>query len=493
MEVEGSTPDIEAPGPVRDLTAVAVGDEVTFTWENPDTKDEDQNEVPRRDRDYKGVLVIRQAGARPLDIPIRDVRYEAGGLIGDSEVVFSGGEEGFAESGLVLGETYFYALFPYDEVPNYGEPQFLDATPGSSIKARFGHTATALNDGRILVVGGVGYGGAQDTAELYDPDAGAFTDLEARMRTPRFGHAAVALDDGRILITGGYREGFTESLRSATIFDPATLRFEAVPESMSEVRALHTSTLLPDGTVIILGGSDGDLTLDSGEIFDPATGSFTILENAMAGARASHTATLVEGEGVVLLAGGYDGERAIDGVALYHPDTGEFTDLGGVAGRESSLAVARLSHTAAVLDGGDVMLCGGFSGNSTTGEPTATCERFVPEAGGGWLEDGPEMIEARTGHASVRLVGGDVLYLGGIDGELQVLDSAELYEVDQDGFVAVGSLVRGRTVPRAVLLIDGTVAVLGGNASGNVFDPWPVSLAESFDPETLAFSVLSGP
>ena len=74
-------------------------------------------------------------------------------------------------------------------------------------EARDGHTAAALRDGRVLVVGGVGADGESlASAEVFDPVAGAWSATEA-MDQPRSMHTATPLPDGRVLIVGGTRDG----------------------------------------------------------------------------------------------------------------------------------------------------------------------------------------------------------------------------------------------------------------------------------------------
>ena len=79
------------------------------------------------------------------------------------------------------------------------------------------------------------------------------------------------------------------------------------------------------------------------------------------------------------------------------------------------------------------------------------------------------------------------------EGPINVLADANLVDPATDALVAVGELVRARTVPRASLLADGRVVVTGGNASGNVYDPQPISTAEVFAASTLSFSTLIAP
>jgi hypothetical protein len=82
------------------------------------------------------------------------------------------------------------------------------ATGGMKI-GRGGHTATLLQNGKVLVAGGGDQGGsgggggtATNTAELYDPATGVFSSTRS-MTTPRFGHTATLLANGKVLIAGG--------------------------------------------------------------------------------------------------------------------------------------------------------------------------------------------------------------------------------------------------------------------------------------------------
>jgi Kelch motif len=119
---------------------------------------------------------------------------------------------------------------------------------------------------------------------------------------------------------------------------------------MQIARASHSSTLLPDGKVLIAGGFGGSGTESnpyrSTEIYDPRIGSFRPGGNMTIG-RTGHTATLLK-NGRLLIAGGWTGRYNVRRSAeLYDPATGVFTPTG-------DMVIERAGNTAALLPDGRV-------------------------------------------------------------------------------------------------------------------------------------------
>jgi hypothetical protein len=137
-------------------------------------------------------------------------------------------------------------------------------TIGNMTFGRAGHTATLVSGGKVLVAGGAAtFGGAAtSTAELFDPATATFSATTGAMANARSLHTATLLNNGKVLLAGGdavfYSGGQTQSLSAAELFDPATGSFASTAD-MTAIRESHTATLLSNGQVLIVGGADGTL------------------------------------------------------------------------------------------------------------------------------------------------------------------------------------------------------------------------------------------
>jgi Kelch motif protein len=74
------------------------------------------------------------------------------------------------------------------------------------------------------------------------------------MRDKRAGFSITLLSDGQVLMAGGMAESGLD-LKSAELFDPRTETWRPVA-SMNIARRNHRATLLPDGNVLVIGGSN---------------------------------------------------------------------------------------------------------------------------------------------------------------------------------------------------------------------------------------------
>ncbi|HUP69659.1 MAG TPA: kelch repeat-containing protein [Acidimicrobiales bacterium] len=244
------------------------------------------------------------------------------------------------------------------------------------------------------------------------------------------------LPSGKVLVVGG---GVGHDL--AELFDPSTQTWTSVAP-LAHGRYGHTATLLPDGRVLVAGGADGSSVLASVEIFDPAvpgpnsglTGRWTTAA-PMAFVRLNHTAILLDGPacrgalcGKVLVAGG--GETLSDGRHVYTATAELYDPTAGVWAETGRMTVPRAAHAATLLPGGTVLVTGGNIGDLFAGsileryETTSTAESFDP-ATGTWQVAGS--LGYRAWHTSTLLADGKVLVAGG-QTSIESFYSAEVYD-----------------------------------------------------------------
>jgi hypothetical protein len=267
--------------------------------------------------------------------------------------------------------------------------------------ARAFPAAAPLVNGDVLVAGGgdrFGAGPISDKTEIFDPHT-AMWSMGPQMLQARLGPAAAALPDGRILIVGGSNAsvgGGGGALATTELLDSMQHQFVAGP-SMGTPRDGPTATLLSDGRVLVAGGSDGASVLQSAELFDPATSSFTPVGQMLYPRQNAAAARLPDGRVLVIGGNNHGGGNTTD---IFDPATKSFS-LG------PDLPRALLAPTASPLPDGRILIVGGTDSGSSQLIFDPATRTFSANGIGAYPHPGIE------GPASAPLQDGRVLVAGG--------------------------------------------------------------------------------
>ena len=345
---------------------------------------------------------------------------------------------------------------------------------GSLSTARTEQTATLLNNGLVLIAGGVNPNGKSlASAELYNPATGTFSYTAGSLNTERQYYTATLLNNGMVLLAGG-RDSNNNTLASAELYNPATGTFSNTG-SMNTARNTHTATLLDNGMVLMAGGGASSIWIASAELYNPATGTFTST-GSMNTARIYHTATLLN-NGMVLIAGGQPA-FAVDQASaeLYNPATGTFSYTG-------SMNSARSAHAATLLNNGMVLLAAGETEPFLGG---TSAELYDP-ATGTFSYTGSLNTPLQWPRGTL-LDDGTVLIAGGQIGDFgSVVASAELYNPATGTFSNTGSMSTVRVDFTATRLNNGLALMAGGQTGTTAYLPPSGSIlgsAELYEPAT---------
>ena len=214
----------------------------------------------------------------------------------------------------------------HGSVPDVPTGQWM---PGGSLaQPRESAVSVALDDGRVLVIGGRTAAGPVATVEALNAD-GSLTVLPS-MSAPRVGHTAVLLADGSVLVAGGTTvvatdQGTVEApTASAEIFAPGSNTWSAA-SPLAVARSGHTATALADGRVLIAGGTGEQGPLDSMEVFEPQEGTFRAA-GVLSAARAE-AAAAVAGKTQVLVVGGRNADGVLATADLVDVESGAVAPL----------------------------------------------------------------------------------------------------------------------------------------------------------------------
>ena len=389
---------------------------------------------------------------------------------------------------------------------NLGSAFNRDVSGSDDMKiGRLGSTATRLPDGRVLFVGGasVNMDGTIntvfDTMEVYDPTRGQFIGLPQRLLTPRAHHSATLLDDGTVMVFGGITamDGNTPRVTAtASIINLDSLvpvQNIGTPLPANDGRFNHRAVRLDDGrgSVLITGGTspNGDHLATTWRYFpaDFSNPPRFVQQGDLWTPRSQHSANRVQHDPeYAMIAGGLsaDGVVANTEVFTVRPSQGACVDPNQTPtaevgcfqklGANLGMGEARFGHAAIEIDdGAQVAYIGGFSNPERTeyAQQIELINRNLNRAEAGTLNTGRGEFSANL------LADGSVVLLGGRRGNA-ALTTSEVLRPQRDSMQATSrfdgtelsadcDLSEPRYGHHAVTMNGGTVLVGAGlTASG---------------------------
>jgi hypothetical protein len=301
------------------------------------------------------------------------------------------------------GTTVAELWVPTDATLNTGAWQTVTLNRG-----RVFHSLVTLNDGRVLIMGGQDQtSNYTKTCEIFDSAVSTSvttltTDASlggTDMTEAKVFLSPVKLADGRVAIAGGQTSATTNT-STVEVFDPATCTWTAKPIGLNTPRMSHTTTLMPNGQLLLIGGA-------------AANGNALGFDSTSKAATAGFATEVYD-----FTLNGAMGGSVVDGSGKY--STALFTADGHVGG------------FATILANGKVLVAGGTGGLGTNGvgtSPGNVCEVYDPATGtftaAGTLAV-PRNLNLNTNNGAdftgTKLTNGDVFFFGGryADGITQI-------------------------------------------------------------------------
>eukprot|EP01006_Ploeotia_vitrea_P019335 TRINITY_DN51514_c0_g1_i1.p1 TRINITY_DN51514_c0_g1~~TRINITY_DN51514_c0_g1_i1.p1 ORF type:complete len:396 (-),score=14.64 TRINITY_DN51514_c0_g1_i1:83-1270(-) len=231
------------------------------------------------------------------------------------------------------------------------------------------HCAAAVVDREVYVLGGRNLCGRLRSVEKYNPITKNWTPLPD-MSSVRSAPAVVAFK-GRIYVFGGF-DGQTE-YHSVECFDPEQQKWIQNAGKVMPVPACEMAAVAVNSAIYIIGGtqsrySDLENVLDVCQCYTPTLDEWKVIETPMPTKRMCPAAVVLDG--LIYVIGGSDGQRSLDNVDVLDPKTEKWKSV-------APMNQSRSNATACVF-GNEIYVAGGFCNLLPATGPLDTVEKYNP-------------------------------------------------------------------------------------------------------------------
>ena len=271
---------------------------------------------------------------------------------------------------------------------------------------RAGALAVTLNNGKVLVTGGLGNRGVLTSCELYDPVTNTWT-MTGNMSQPRFDHQIVLLNDGRVFVVGGDFGG-TENNVTETYNPSSGVWTTDAPQSLA--RADMIAVKLPNGNVLVAGGHTSKVETLLSEVYNPVANNWT--QTGPLNTPHGDAGGVMLKNNNVLIAGGYTTYNDADQTIQYLYTSEIFNTTSGSWKMTGDMNLPRgeIGLNIVLLNNGQVLVPGG---NYQPEKGQSSSELYNP-ASGTWSLAGNMSVPHGEGAMSVLLGTGKALAFGGL-------------------------------------------------------------------------------
>ena len=208
------------------------------------------------------------------------------------------------------GTTYLSSAEIYD--PATGTFTYVNSMP----QARGNATGALMSNGNVFVAGGYNStNGHMKSAIIYNPTLNTWTSISSQMNSVHSegGSVTLQLQDGRMLVAGGWSP--TLGIWTIDIYDPSTNSFVAAANlpQFSHGRGGLTGHVRSDGVVVFFGGSSaqGDIA-DTAVLYDPTSNTMATEGNTMRWYRYQHTSAVLNDGRILIIGGNFSNNSAAD-------------------------------------------------------------------------------------------------------------------------------------------------------------------------------------